>query len=134
MDLTRTPSAIASEAAEQIRQLNHRTLDPKAFTQPGDVSDVANALAVLVQRLPQAIQQLEAGLDALYERDAIRLDDMDPRAVSANELCSRVSGVLSAFRDSRDDLERVHADLSRATGPLSHMGGLWEDDEEDGTE
>lgn len=131
MDLTRTPPAIASEAAEQIRQLNHRTLDPKAFTQPGDVSDVANAIATLVQRLPQTLQQMEAGLLTLEEREAIRLDDVREGSASQKDISDRVSAVLSALRDAREDLERAHTALQRATSPLSHMGGLWEDDEED---
>lgn len=39
MDLDRTPVTMASAAAEEIRALNHRTLDTKVFTQPADVSE-----------------------------------------------------------------------------------------------
>lgn len=128
MDLTRTPAEIASAAAEETRALNHRTLDPKAFTQPGDVSDVANAVATLVQRLPQTLQQLEAGLEALYDHDAIRLDDIREGYASQKDISDRVSAVRSALRDAREDLSQAYATLQRATGPLSHMGGRWEDE------
>lgn len=128
MDLNRPPAEMANAAAESIRELNHRTLDPKAFTQPGDVSDIANAIALLVQRLPQAIQQLEAGLAALHERGAIRLDDIPEGHASRKDVQDRVFEALFGLRESRDDLRRAHEYLTRATGPLSHMGGLWEDE------
>jgi hypothetical protein len=129
MDLNRTPSQIANAAADQVRQLNHRTLDPKAFTQPGDVSDVADSVATLLERLPEALAQMQAGLCALEEHDAIRLDDVPPGSVSARDVSDRVAIVQSALGDAREDLSRAHATLKRATGPLSHMGGPWEDDE-----
>jgi uncharacterized protein YicC (UPF0701 family) len=131
MDLNRTPAEIASAAAEEVRALNHRTLDPKAFTQPGDVSDVADAVATLVQRLPQTLQQLEAGLEALYDRDAIRLDDIREGYASQKDISNRVSAVRSALRQAREDLSQVHATLQRATSPLSHMGGQWEDEDDE---
>jgi hypothetical protein len=123
VDLKRSPSTIADAAAEEIRALNHRTLDSKPFTQLGDVSDTANAIATLVQRLPQTLGQVEAGLRALHEREAIRMDDGTAAGV-------QVANALSALYDARDYLRLAHSALQRATGPMSHMGGLWEDDED----
>jgi hypothetical protein len=131
MDLSRTPSQLSNDAAESIRALNHRTLDPKAFTQPGDVSDVATAIATLVERLPQALAQMQAGLRALDDRDAIRLDDIREGYASQKDISDRVSAVLSALRDAREDLSQAHATLQRATSPLSHMGGQWEDEDDE---
>lgn len=133
MDLKRTPPAIGHAAAEEIRALNHRTLDPKAFTQPGDVSGVADALATLLERLPQAVAQMQAGLRELEQRDAIRLDDVAAGDSTARAVSDRVAAVQSALGDTREDLSRALATLKRAAGPLSHMGGLWEDDEEGDT-
>jgi hypothetical protein len=129
MDLKRTPPQISNAAAEEVRALNHRTLDPKAFAQPGDVSDVVNALMVLVQRLPQALQQAEAGLRALEGRDAIRMDN---GYGSQQELAAAVSNAVFGMSEARGFLERAHDQLKDAASPLSHMGGLWEDDEDDG--
>ncbi|MFJ8727679.1 hypothetical protein [Streptomyces sp. NPDC093269] len=126
MDLNRTPAAIANVAAEEIRALNHRTLDPKAFEQPSDVSNVVNGLAMLTERLEQAINQTGSGLRQFHDRNAIRMDDgsnVDERvAVVAQELLS-AQIALGALKDH----------LRAAASPLSHMGSPWDDDE-DGAE
>jgi hypothetical protein len=44
-------------AGEAIRALNHLTLDPGSLTAPGEVYEVAGALATCAQRLPQALSQ-----------------------------------------------------------------------------
>lgn len=134
MDLDRTPPQIANSAAEEIRALNHRTLDPKVFNQPGDVSATADALTTLVQRLPQTLAQLEAGLTALQDRRAIRLDDVPADQVSAKDIHDRVFSVVWELRNAVEALGRVHEHLGKAAGPLSHMGGLWEDDEGEGAD
>jgi hypothetical protein len=130
MDLNRTPAEIATAAAEELRALNHRTLDPKAFPQPGDVSDTADALARIVQYLPQALRQLDAGLEALHDEQRIRLDDVPANEVSAQEIQSRVFKVVSALREARVGLSQVDDEMRRAKGPLSHMGAPWGDDED----
>jgi hypothetical protein len=131
VNLNRTPAAMANAATEEVRQLNHRSLDPKAFDHPGDVSDTANGIATLLQYLPQALQQLEAGIEALHDRNAIRLDDLPEGAASQKDISGRVSAVLSGLRDAREDVQRAHDSIRRATSPLSHMGGLWEDDDDE---
>lgn len=130
MDLNRTPSEIATASAEELRQLNHRTLDPKAFPQPGDVSDTADAVARIVQYLPQALRQLEAGIEALHDEQRIRLDDVPADEVSSQEIQRRVFEVVSALREARVGLSRVDDELRRAKGLLGHMGAPWEDAED----
>lgn len=120
MDLDRTPAQIANSAAEEIRALNHRTLDPRAYTQPADVSDVVNALMTLVQRIPQALTQAETALRVQEERGAIRLDYGNG---SQQELVSAFVAALTGLQEGRGLLERAHEQLRDAAGPLSHMGG-----------
>lgn len=127
MDLDRTPSKIAGESAEQVRALNHRTLDTKAFSQPGDVSDTANGIATLLERLPQALEQLEAGLTQLHHDGRIRLDTKPLGATSQQDILNEVVTVTSALSDARHFLRQAHTAMKEATGPLSHMGGLWDD-------
>ncbi|MFE9812319.1 hypothetical protein [Streptomyces sp. NPDC005548] len=110
--------------------MNHRSLDPKAFTHPGDVSDTANSIAALLQYLPQALEQLQAGITALYEQNAIRLDDRPEGTVSEKDIADQVLAVISGLKDAREDVARAHESIRRATSPLSHMGGHWEDAED----
>jgi hypothetical protein len=130
MDLNREPHQMASAAAEEIRALNHRTLDAdKAFTYPGQVSDTANGIATLLERLPQALRQMEAGLEQLRDDNAIRLDDRPENETSQKDIHDQVFAVTQALSRTRELLGEAHTALRQATGPLSHMGGLWEDDE-----
>lgn len=131
MDLNRKPSEIANAAAEEIRALNHRTLKTDAFPYPSDVSDTATALASLVQRLPQGLQQLEAGLQALDNDNRIRLADRDPREVSQNDIVHAVSTALFGLREAREALGRVEAHLRSATGVLGNLGAPWGDEDDD---
>lgn len=128
MDLDRTPSQIANAAAEEIRALNHRTLSAKAYENAPEVSEVVTALATLIERMPQALQQAEAGLRALDDADQIRMDNGHG---SRQELSTAVSTVLSSLEYARDDLARACEQLRAAAGPLSHMGGPWPADEDD---
>lgn len=129
MDLNRTPAQIADAAAEELRALNHRTLDAKAFEQPGDVSETVDALARVVQYLPQALRQAEAGLEMLRDGQRIRLDDKPPAEVSQQDIHERVAGVVLALREARVRLSGVDDQMRAAKGPLSHMGAPWGDAE-----
>ena len=129
MDLSRTPAKIADAAAEELRAFNHRTLDAKAFEQPSDVSDAAGALARIVQYLPQALRQLETGLERLHEEQRIRLDDKQPGETSQQDVFDRVTAVVLALREARVDLSRLDDRMREVWGPLSHMGAPWKEEE-----
>jgi hypothetical protein len=131
MDLDRTPAQLASDAAESVRALNHRTLDPKAFPFPADVSDTANGITALVQRLPQTLQQLEAGLRALDDDNRIRLADRPPHEVTEAALEDAVSTALLGLQEARDALGTAEERLRSATGVLGNLGAPWPDDGED---
>lgn len=131
MDLNRTPSQIASAGAEEIRALNHRTLDTAVFEQPGDVSATADGVATVLERLPQALDQMEAGLLVLHDANRIRLDTKPLGATSRQDIAHEVFTVTSALAEARRAIREAHRAMKEATGPLSHMGGLWEDDEEE---
>jgi hypothetical protein len=126
VDLDRTPSQIANNAAEEIRALNHRTLNPKAYENAPAVAEVVSALATLIERMPQALQQAEAGLEALYDRNEIRLAAADN---SPKALAEAVSAVTVSLEYARNDLDSVLRELKAAAGPLSNMGGPWPADE-----
>ena len=73
-----------------------------------------------MQRLPQALQQAEAGLRALEEQNAIRLDNGNG---SRAEVAGTVEAALFGLAAGRGLLERAHEQLREAAGVLSHMGG-----------
>jgi len=107
VDLDRTPPAIANAAAEELRALNHPTL---------------------IERMPQALQQAEAGLETLYDRNEIRLAAADS---SQKALAEAVSTVTVSLEYARNGLASVLRDLKSAAGPLSNMGGHWPDGEDE---
>jgi hypothetical protein len=120
MDLDRTPAQIANSAAEELRALNHRTLDPRAYTQPADLSDVVDALTTLVQRMPQALTQAGTALRVQEERGAIRLNYGNG---SQKELVSAFVATLTSLQESSRLLGQAHKQLRDAAGRMSHMGG-----------
>ncbi|MFB7738307.1 hypothetical protein ACFC08_28745 [Streptomyces sp. NPDC056112] len=132
MDLDRTPAQISSAMAEEARALNHRTLKPDAFPNPSNVADTAVGIATVVQRLPQALQQLEAGLQALYDDKRIRLADRHPREVSASDIHHAVCDALFGLEEARRALAGVEGHLRSATSVLGNLGAPWEDEGEAG--
>ncbi|MFD5428504.1 hypothetical protein [Streptomyces sp. NPDC127084] len=124
MDLSKTPAELATEAAEALRALNHRTLDSKAYTAPPAVGDTAHGIRTLIERLPQTLDQMNAALLRLDVEKAIRMDDgTDPEvAVAVCEAALRRAQLLT------DDLLK---ELSIVSARTSHMGGQWDaaDDE-----
>lgn len=126
MDLSRDPSVIASAAAEEVRALNHRTLSPDAFRQPADAGDTAHHLATLIERLQQSLVQLCHGVEALEEKQAIRMDD-------GSDVGEQVSDALRSLSYASQDLIATHNSLKKAAGVMSHMGGHFADEEEGST-
>jgi hypothetical protein len=131
VDLNRTPQQIASAMAEEARALNHRTLKTDAFPYPADVSDTAVGIAAVVQRLPEALQQLEAGLKALDEADRIRLADRHPNEVSQSDIANAVSTALFGLSEARQALGVAEGHLRTATSVLGSLGAPWNDNEDD---
>ncbi|WP_406122848.1 hypothetical protein OHQ89_12120 [Streptomyces canus] len=118
MNLNREPAAIAKAAAEEVRALNHRTLDVDAFEQPGDVYRTISALAQLVQGLPQAIEQTWKQLRAMEQAGSIRMDDLSDIDASMEE-------ARLALSEARRLIATGGGYLNQAAKPMSHMGGQW---------
>lgn len=127
MDLNRPPHHdMANRAAEEIRALNHLTLDPRAFHDPVEVATLISLLATLVQRLPQALEQSETGLKVLHERGAVRMVDRSLGDALVSETSAEVMGVASSLSEARRLLRQAHRALADASGPLARMSGVWE--------
>lgn len=72
---TRTdPVETAHEAAELVRRLNHETLNADRMSAP-EISRAARHLLDLMDRLPQAFEQLADHLDRQQTAGRIRMED-----------------------------------------------------------
>lgn len=124
MDANRDPRHIARKAASEIRELNHATLIPNSLPYAGEVSATVLALIDLIDRLPQTLNQLATGLQAVEARDGIRLDhDGDVRA--------EVRAAVQGLEDATAALDAVRKALGDASAPLFHMGAPYIPDEDD---
>lgn len=131
MDLNRTPAEISRSMAEEARALNHRTLKADALENAPDVSTIADNIAAVIQRLPQALQQLEASLQAIHDDGRIRLADRPPHEVTDEITDEAVFTALAGLREARYALAGVEERLRSATRVLSNLGGPWPTSEED---
>jgi hypothetical protein len=111
-----SPAALAADAAEAVRALNHATLPGSgSLAFPADAYDVTGALSLLASRLPQALTQLLAFLRAEVKagRVVIVAGDHagDPAAVLAAVTGSLDAAVASA--------RRLHQALDAAQNQLT---------------
>jgi hypothetical protein len=124
MDLNREPQEMAREGAEEIRCLNHRTINTGSYTYPGQVAVTVEGLRELAARLPQALQQMRDGLSELDQAGKIRMEnDSEPHP-----------HVVTVFQDL-ENAERaaglLHDSLREAHSTLFSMGMPWGQADED---
>lgn len=110
------PAALAADAAESVRALNHATLPGSGgLAFPADAYDVAGALALLVSRLPQALAQLQAFLHAEVAAGRV--------VIVAGDQAGDPAAVLAAVTGSLDEAvasaRRLHQALDAAQNNLT---------------
>lgn len=133
MGLTREPWTIAYAAADEIRALNHRTIDVEGFygeynvinSAPPAVCGTVEGLIALTDRLPQALQQAARALQYLEEQQAIRMAD-------GSDVDAQVSRALRGLLDAEQAVKVANAHLREAGTPLAAMGGHFLDEEPEG--
>ncbi|MFE7111799.1 hypothetical protein ACFU98_29650 [Streptomyces sp. NPDC057575] len=131
MDLDCEPQKMAYAAAEEIRALNHRSLDVEAFYgehnlinhAPAQVAGVIGGLCTLFDRLPQSVEQAAAALAQLEAVEAIRMANGAAVDVST-------SRVLRALIDAKQAILVAQTHLREASGVTSNMAGHWIDDDD----
>jgi hypothetical protein len=120
MNAPGTPSEQAVAAAEAIRRLNHDTFwpgDARGYEWPGDVDDVVSGLQILVDRLPQALQQAERWLTDAAGRGLVG-HDAGADAVQA------VADAARLFGAAQQELTRLAHDLRLLRDITSHLSGV----------
>jgi hypothetical protein len=114
----KTPAALADQAAESIRSLNHATLSGRpGWEYPSDAYDVVGDLARLVMMLPQAIEQCGKFFDALVEAGHVGVDGYGrERGTTVPTMQEQVAaGLVDAAAYAR----HLHACLTTAHSALS---------------
>ncbi|MGW3371704.1 hypothetical protein [Streptomyces hydrogenans] len=109
---TPDPTKAAIAAAEAIRKINHASLDGR-LTAP-QISAVVQSLATMVDRLPQALEQLAAQLRQRQNQAQIRMDD-------GSESDEAVRAVVAYLDDAAGDLAALSVSLHNAASPLFRM-------------
>jgi hypothetical protein len=106
---------LAATAAQAVRELNHRTRGPDAFTGPAELYQLLTELVPLVDALPQLSNQLGRWLRAEHDSDRVRSDDStDPGPT----VCLATTQLADAGDTARD---LAHA-MASAQELLAHLG------------
>jgi len=98
--------SLGQQAAEAIRELNHRTRSADAFADPAELCELLADLAAAAQRLPQLFGQLaswianELAHGRLEADDDIRTDALTSTAFAALADATRDAGRLAAAVDT----------------------------------
>jgi hypothetical protein len=106
---------LADRAAQHIRELNHRTRGPDAFTGPAQLYRLVADLSLLTGMLPQLLGQLEDWLHTEHDADRVRSDNRgDPGPV--------VCAATTYLADAGDTAHELADLLNSAQQHLAHLG------------
>jgi len=106
---------LADQAAQAVRELNHRTRGAGAFTGPAEIYRLVAELALLVGGLPQLLGQLGQWLHTEHDAGRLRTDnrtDPDPAVRDA-------AATLADAGDAAHELAQI---LVNAQQCLAHLG------------
>jgi len=139
-----TPAQWADQAGEAVRALNHATIwadDARGYQFPADVDATLANLQVLIDRLPQALEQMGRWLDREASAGRVGYDDLrdgdgypvqapreEAAAWGATTVRDRLIPALDAAAAS---LDVVGAELARARAYSSHLTAFGENPPDD---
>jgi hypothetical protein len=104
-------------AAEAVRALNHATINPGAYSYPGDVYSVIGELQTLAQRLPQALGQAADALEAMDDAGTV-VDVEDPDRTPAT-----VVAVAESLANAAGHADSIARELAAAHVPAARLAG-----------
>ncbi|MFE2305015.1 hypothetical protein [Streptomyces sp. NPDC059411] len=125
MPAQKTAADHAADAADAVRQLNHAGLNAKAISAP-EISLTVQNLITLIDRLPQALDQLSNHLVLDQRQGQVRMEDgSDPGP--------RVLEAETHLSDAESDLADIAGHLRKAGALLFTMGAPWPTDNKETT-
>ncbi|WP_143670262.1 hypothetical protein [Streptomyces antimycoticus] len=111
-----TAVELSDAAAEAIRQLNHATGKPGGGLEyPGDAYSTVANLKTLVQRLPQALEQIEAFITSLHTDGHLTSDRGRP-------IEDEIDAIQAGLKWAAGDAELLAERLDQAHSALSPLG------------
>ena len=105
---------LAETTAQAVRELNHRTRGPDAFTGPAQLYRLVGELVLLVDGLPQLLTQLGCW-HAEHDADRVRSDNHAEPGPTVSRATAHMADAGGAAR------ELAHS-LARAQQHLAHLG------------
>ena len=105
---------LADQAAQAVRELNHRTRGAGAFTGPAELYRLVAELALLVGRLPQLLGQLDQWLHTEHDAGRLRTDNRTDPGPAVRDAAAH----LADASDAAHDLAHV---LASAQQHLAHL-------------
>jgi hypothetical protein len=110
------PAGLAADAAEAVRGLNHATLPGAGgLVFPADAYDVTGQLALLASRLPQALAQLHAFLQAEVKAGQVVIVAGD----QAGDPAAMLTAVTASLDAAVGSARRLHQALDAARNQLT---------------
>lgn len=106
---------LAERAAEAVRELNHRTRDPRVFAGPAELYRLVGDLAVLAGGLPQLLGQLDRWLRAEHDAGRVRAD-------TGAEAGPVVAAAVAGLADAGDAARELAHSLDALQQHLAHLG------------
>lgn len=105
---------LGEQAANALRELNHRTRDSDAFADPAELCWLLADLNTTTQRIPQLLAQLSRWLGQHHAHSTFRADNGD----CPGEL---VAAVTAALTDAARHANQAAADIDTAHQHAAHL-------------
>lgn len=124
------PAAVLTSAGELLRDVNHATLRHAAYTQPGEVSSAYAAMATLLQRLTQTVEQHAGWIAEETSRGGVAIDpdgqyadDPAAAAMVVEHYTGQAAAALTAAGEHLRTAWNVVATMAPADVDESHEDG-----------
>ena len=114
----KSPAVLAQNARDLVEQLNRQVLDDAGKITAPNVNDTVRALMQLVDRLPQAFEQLATVLEMRAKEGVIGMDTAEDPAVAA---FATAEELRSAAADAQA-LAQYIAVPARTLSSMDHQG------------
>jgi hypothetical protein len=117
-------AALARQAAEAVRSLNHAALGPGGLRQPADVYDVLGELSLAASRMPFLLAQVGRWLAAALDAGQLGSDDGTDPAGTIGTARAFLGAARGSAACLARDLGRAQQELSAVHGQPGHEGEL----------